>query len=89
MLGCSFVSETPLYSRFAAEAAGLRSTGIGCFFDNPTVRIACGAPVATDGDASNDPRPPLLPPLFDLYHHAVGKPVDDERLQTLDPYASS
>jgi hypothetical protein len=54
-----------------AEAAGLRGTGIGCFFDD-LVHQALGI-----GDAS----------LQSLYHFTVGGPVDDPRLRTLAPYA--
>lgn len=54
-----------------AEAAGVRATGIGCFFD----------------DLMHD-----LLGIHDhswqsLYHFTVGGPVDDTRLQTIEPYA--
>ncbi len=54
-----------------AEKAGLRGTGIGCFFDDSdhqTLGLA-------------DTR------LQSLYHFTVGYPRDDPRLQTLPPYA--
>lgn len=54
-----------------AEAAGLRSTGIGCFFDDPMHELL-GL-----GDHS----------FQDLYHFTVGAPVEDERLTTLPAYA--
>lgn len=54
-----------------AEAAGLRGTGIGCFFDDGV----------HDMLAIRDHR------LQSLYHFTVGGPLTDERLQTLPPYA--
>jgi SagB-type dehydrogenase family enzyme len=53
-----------------AEAAGLRATGIGCFFDDP-VHQAFGL---------QDTR------FQSLYHFTVGGPVDDPRLTTLPAY---
>ncbi len=53
-----------------AEAAGLRSTGIGCFFDDPVHEIF--------GIPSTD--------LQSLYHFTVGGPVEDTRLNTLPAY---
>ena len=53
-----------------AEAAGLRGTGIGCFFDD----AALAAFQLSDG------------PFRSLYHFTVGKPRDDQRLTTLPPY---
>jgi hypothetical protein len=54
-----------------AEAAGVRSTGIGCFFDDATHELL--------GIGSDR--------FQDLYHFTVGGPVDDPRLSTLPPYA--
>ncbi len=54
-----------------AEAAGVRSTGIGCYFDD-----ACHRLLGLSGDAWQD-----------LYHFTVGGPVEDRRLRTLEPYA--
>ena len=54
-----------------AEAAGIRSTGIGCFFDDVTHRA-----FGLRGDQFQV-----------LYHFTVGGPVDDVRLQTHPPYA--
>jgi hypothetical protein len=54
-----------------AEAAGLRGTGIGCYFDD-VVHDLLG--LAGDG-------------FQDLYHFTVGGPLDDPRLLTLPPYA--
>jgi SagB-type dehydrogenase family enzyme len=54
-----------------AEAAGVRGTGIGCYFDD-----ACHKLLGLSGDAWQD-----------LYHFTVGGPVDDPRLRTLAPYA--
>ncbi|HKT34376.1 MAG TPA: SagB/ThcOx family dehydrogenase [Nitrospira sp.] len=53
-----------------AEAAGVRATGIGCFFDDPVHEI-----VAIKGLS-----------LQSLYHFTVGGPVEDRRLMTLPPY---
>ncbi len=54
-----------------AEAAGVRSTGIGCFFDDPVHRVLGWHP---------DTR------FQSLYHFTVGGPVEDHRLTTLPPY---
>lgn len=54
-----------------AEAAGVRGTGIGCYFDDPCHRL-----LGLSGDAWQD-----------LYHFTVGGPVEDPRLRTLRPYA--
>ena len=53
-----------------AEAHGLRSTGIGCFFDDP-VHSILGLRDKT---------------LQSLYHFTVGKAVEDTRLTTLPAY---
>ena len=53
-----------------AEAAGVRATGIGCFFDDPVHDI-----VAVKGLS-----------VQSLYHFTIGGPVEDLRLQTLQPY---
>jgi SagB-type dehydrogenase family enzyme len=53
-----------------AEAAGLRGTGIGCFFDD-AVHETLGL---------QDSR------FQSLYHFTVGQPKQDDRLQTLPPY---
>lgn len=53
-----------------AEAAGVRATGIGCFFDDPVHEVV----------AVKDLR------LQSLYHFTVGGPVEDGRLMTLPPY---
>jgi hypothetical protein len=54
-----------------AEAAGIRSTGIGCFFDDPVHRVL-GLYPQTKWQS--------------LYHFTVGGPVDDGRLTTLPSY---
>lgn len=54
-----------------AEAAGLRGTGIGCYFDDSFHEM-----LGLRGDRYQD-----------LYHFTVGKPVEDLRLQTHPPYA--
>ena len=53
-----------------AEAAGLRGTGIGCFFDDAVHKL-CGL---------NGTR------FQDLYHFTLGGPRTDSRIQTLPPY---
>ncbi len=54
-----------------AEAAGLRGTGIGCFFDDAFHEIT----------GVGDTR------LQDIYHFTVGGAFNDTRLATLPPYA--
>jgi SagB-type dehydrogenase family enzyme len=54
-----------------AEEAGIRSTGIGCYFDDPVHEVF--------GIASRD--------WQSLYHFTVGGHVEDVRLTTLPPYA--
>jgi SagB-type dehydrogenase family enzyme len=56
-----------------AEAAGVRGTGIGCFFDD-VVHEALGI---------GDPR------FRDLYHFTVGGGVDDRRLETSPGYGGA
>jgi SagB-type dehydrogenase family enzyme len=53
-----------------AEAAGVRATGIGCYFDDPVHEVF--------GISSCD--------WQSFYHFAVGGPVEDSRLTTLPPY---
>ncbi|MEC4889833.1 MAG: SagB/ThcOx family dehydrogenase [Nitrospira sp.] len=53
-----------------AEAAGVRGTGIGCFFDDPVHEM-----VGVKGLSFQS-----------LYHFTVGGPVEDRRLMTLPPY---
>ena len=53
-----------------AEAAGMRGTGIGCYFDD-TVHAALGLKDRT---------------WQSLYHFTIGSPVDDARLRTAPPY---
>ncbi len=53
-----------------AEAAGVRATGIGCFFDDPVHEVVGIKNLA----------------LQSLYHFTIGGPVEDRRLQTLPPY---
>jgi SagB-type dehydrogenase family enzyme len=54
-----------------AEAAGVRGTGIGCYFDDTFHQL-----LGLTGDQFQD-----------LYHFTVGGPVEDTRLLTLPPYA--
>lgn len=53
-----------------AEAAGVRGTGIGCFFDDAVHEIVGIKDLSVQS----------------LYHFTIGGPVDDERLMTLPPY---
>jgi hypothetical protein len=54
-----------------AEAAGVRSTGIGCFFDDPVHQVF--------GLRSLE--------FQSIYHFTVGGYLDDPRLTTLPPYS--
>jgi nitroreductase len=54
----------------AAEAAGARGTGIGCYFDEVLHRAL--------GLTSHD--------WQSLYHFTIGGPVEDLRLRTVPPY---
>ena len=54
-----------------SEAVGLRSTGIGCFFDD-AVHEVLGLRDAT---------------FQSLYHFTMGRPVDDLRIMVLPPYS--
>jgi SagB-type dehydrogenase family enzyme len=56
-----------------AEAAGLRGTGIGCFFDDPVHQL-----LGLEGMRFQS-----------LYHFTVGHPVEDARLTTLPAYPSN
>jgi len=56
-----------------AEATGVRSTGIGCFFDDPVHRVLGWYPNTQ---------------FQSLYHFTLGGPVDDHRLTTLPPYGN-
>jgi SagB-type dehydrogenase family enzyme len=53
-----------------AEEAGIRATGIGCYFDDPVHELF--------GISSRD--------WQSFYHFTVGSPVEDGRLTTLPPY---
>ncbi|HEU5295463.1 MAG TPA: SagB/ThcOx family dehydrogenase [Burkholderiaceae bacterium] len=53
-----------------AEAAGVRATGIGCFFDDPVHRVFGLEDLAFQS----------------IYHFTVGAQIDDHRLTTLAPY---
>jgi SagB-type dehydrogenase family enzyme len=53
-----------------AEAAGVRATGIGCFFDDPVHEI-----LGIKGHSFQS-----------LYHFTIGGPVEDGRLMTLQAY---
>ena len=53
-----------------AEVSGIRSTGIGCFFDDPVHEVFGIRDMSYQS----------------LYHFTVGGPVEDKRLTTLPPY---
>ncbi len=53
-----------------AEAAGIRGTGIGCFFDDPVHQLFGFTGLRYQS----------------LYHFTIGGPVEDTRLTTLPPY---
>jgi SagB-type dehydrogenase family enzyme len=53
-----------------AEAAGVRATGIGCFFDDPVHEVVIMKGLS----------------LQSLYHFTIGGPVEDGRLMTLLAY---
>ncbi|MBI3355414.1 MAG: SagB/ThcOx family dehydrogenase [Nitrospirae bacterium] len=53
-----------------AESAGVRATGIGCFFDDPVHEIVSIKNLS----------------IQSLYHFTIGGPVEDIRLMTLPPY---
>jgi len=54
----------------AAEAHGVRGTGIGCFFDDAVHEL-----LGIEGNQYQS-----------LYHFTVGKPIEDSRLATYPPY---
>ena len=54
-----------------AEAAGMRGTGIGCFFDDSVHEVL----------GLKDTQ------FQSMYHFTVGSPLTDSRLETLPPYA--
>jgi len=56
-----------------AEEAGIRATGIGCYFDDPVHEVF--------GISSHD--------WQSLYHFTVGGPVEDRRLTALPAYSLS
>jgi len=64
---CGLIGQT-LY--LEAEAAGLRGTGIGCYFDDSVHEI-----LGIKDDKFQS-----------LYHFTVGKPLEDKRLETLPAY---
>ena len=55
-----------------AEAAGIRGTGIGCFFDESVHRL-----IGLEDESFRS-----------LYHFTVGGPLEDSRLTTLPPSPS-
>jgi len=56
-----------------AEAAGIRGTGIGCFFDDPVHEL-----LGLDSTQYQS-----------LYHFTVGQPIEDTRLTTLPAYPAA
>lgn len=67
---CGLIGQT-LY--LEAEAAGIRATGIGCFFDDEMHRL-----LGVEGKAWQS-----------LYHFTAGGAVEDSRLTTLPAYPAS
>lgn len=59
-----------------AEAAGLRGTGIGCYFDDALHQLVGLAPHDAEHAAWQS-----------VYHFTVGVPQADERVHTAPPYA--
>ena len=55
-----------------AEAAGVRGTGMGCYFDDPVHELF----------GLSDLR------FQSMYHFTVGGAVDDPRLSTRSPYTA-
>jgi SagB-type dehydrogenase family enzyme len=53
-----------------AEAAGVRGTGIGCFFDDPVHQL-----IGLSGQRYQS-----------VYHFTVGTPITDDRIETGPPY---
>jgi hypothetical protein len=53
-----------------AEAAGVRGTGIGCFFDDPVHQL-----IGLTGEKYQS-----------VYHFTVGTPIVDDRIETAPPY---
>ena len=64
---CGLIGQT-LY--LEAEAAGVRGTGIGCYFDDSVHELL--------GFKDNQ--------FQSLYHFTVGKPLEDARLETVPAY---
>jgi hypothetical protein len=64
-----------------AEAAGIRATGIGCFFDDSMHQVLGLAGYRTAGQPDSR--------YQSLYHFTVGGPVDDPRLRTLEAYGET
>ena len=58
-----------------AEAAGLRGTGIGCFFDDALHQLI------------GLPTPAASAALQSVYHFTIGAPLNDDRIGTEAPYA--
>ncbi|MGM9428814.1 nitroreductase family protein [Hydrogenophaga sp. MI9] len=58
-----------------AEAAGLRGTGIGCFFDDALHQLL------------GLPEPAASAALQSVYHFTIGAPLSDDRIGTAAPYA--
>jgi SagB-type dehydrogenase family enzyme len=72
-----------------AEAAGLRGTGIGCFFDDGVhqlLGLGGGSETRAQGDANPRHAGFGAGPLQSLYHFTVGGPVEDSRLTTHPGY---
>lgn len=55
-----------------SEIIGMRSTGIGCFFDDPVHQLL--------GLENNNLK------YQSIYHFTIGDPIVDNRISTLPPY---
>ncbi len=66
---CGLIGQV-LYLEAEAAAAGVRGTGIGCYFDDSVHEI-----LGLKDSAFQS-----------LYHFTIGKPLEDKRLETLPPY---
>jgi nitroreductase len=58
------------YLYLESEVVGMRSTGIGCFFDDPVHELL----------GLQDSK------YQSIYHFTIGDPVVDSRISTLPPY---
>jgi hypothetical protein len=75
-----------------AEARGLRGTGIGCFFDDPSMNIFFNKPTTTSSTSGSGTGATAVAndrTYQDLYHFTIGGPLEDTRLRTLTAYSTA